>query len=89
MSTLHAPHYEVAQEKLKGPYISIFFGLEDEVQERCIENALAARITDFLLELGKGFAFVGRKVKLVVSDNEYFLNKQLPYCCLKMQTTGT
>jgi len=73
-STLPASHSELAQETLKDPYNFDFLGLEDEAQERAIENALTARITDFLLELDKGFAFVGRQVKLAVSDNEYFLD---------------
>jgi predicted nuclease of restriction endonuclease-like (RecB) superfamily len=62
----------LARETLKDPYNFDFLGLEDEAQERAIEAALTDKITDFLLELVKGFAFVGRQVKLLISDNEYF-----------------
>lgn len=72
--TLPEAHSELARETLKDPYNFDFLGLEDDAQERAIESALTYKITDFLLELGKGFAFVGRQVKLVVSDTEYFLD---------------
>lgn len=72
--TLPSPQSGIARETLKDPYNFDFLGLEDEVQERAIEAALTSKITDFLLELGKGFAFVGRQVKLLVSENEYFLD---------------
>jgi predicted nuclease of restriction endonuclease-like (RecB) superfamily len=72
--TLPISHSDLAQETIKDPYNFDFLGLEDEAQERAIETALTDRITDFLLELGKGFAFIGRQYKLVVSDNEYFLD---------------
>ena len=72
--TLPAVQSGLARETLKDPYNFDFLGLEDEAQERAVEAALTDKITDFLLELGKGFAFVGRQVKLLVSDNEYFLD---------------
>lgn len=72
--TLPAAQSGLARETLKDPYNFDFLGLEDEAQERAIEAALTDKITDFLLELGKGFAFVGRQVKLLISDNEYFLD---------------
>ncbi|MCX5829167.1 MAG: PDDEXK nuclease domain-containing protein [Deltaproteobacteria bacterium] len=72
--TLPAVQSGLARETLKDPYNFDFLGLEDEAQERAIEAALTYKITDFLLELGKGFAFVGRQVKLLISDNEYFLD---------------
>jgi predicted nuclease of restriction endonuclease-like (RecB) superfamily len=72
--TLPISHSGLAQETIKDPYNFDFLGLEDDAQERAIETALTDRITDFLLELGKGFAFIGRQYKLVVSDNEYFLD---------------
>jgi predicted nuclease of restriction endonuclease-like (RecB) superfamily len=72
--TLPAVQSGLARETLKDPYNFDFLGLEDEAQERAIEAALTDKITDFLLELGKGFAFVGRQVKLLISDNEYFLD---------------
>jgi predicted nuclease of restriction endonuclease-like (RecB) superfamily len=72
--TLPALESNLANETIKDPYNFGFLGLEDDAQERAIENALTGRITDFLLELGKGFAFLGRQYKLLVSDNEYFID---------------
>ena len=72
--TLPIPHSGFALEVVKDPYIFDFLGLEDDAQERAIEMALTGRITEFLLELGKGFSFVGRQYKLIVSDNEYFID---------------
>jgi predicted nuclease of restriction endonuclease-like (RecB) superfamily len=71
---LPASHSDLAQATIKDPYNFDFLGLEDDAQERAIETALADKIADFLLELGKGFAFVGRQYKLVVSDSEYFID---------------
>lgn len=72
--TLPISQSDLAQETIKDPYNFDFLGLEDDAQERAIETALTEKITDFLLELGKGFAFIGRQYKLLVSDNEYFLD---------------
>jgi predicted nuclease of restriction endonuclease-like (RecB) superfamily len=72
--TLPSIHSGLALETIKDPYIFDFLGLEDDAQERAIETALTGKITEFLLELGKGFAFVGRQYKLIVSDTEYFID---------------
>lgn len=72
--TLPVPQSSLAYETIKDPYNFDFLGLEDDAQERVIENALTGRITEFLLELGKGFAFVGRQYKLLVSETEYFID---------------
>ena len=49
-------------------------GLGDEAHERDIENALIRHITRFLLELGAGFAFVGKQFKLDVGGDEFFID---------------
>ncbi len=72
--TLPVSQSSLARETIKDPYNFDFLGLEDDAQERAIENALTDRITEFLLELGKGFAFVGRQYKLLVSETEYFID---------------
>lgn len=72
--TLPQPQSQLAIETLKNPYNFDFLGLEEDAQEREIENAMIQHITQFLLELGKGFAFVGRQYPLVVSSNEYFID---------------
>ncbi len=65
---------DLARESLKAPYRFDFFGLTDDAQERDIENALVQHVTEFLLELGAGFAFVGRQVLLNVGGDEFFVD---------------
>ena len=72
--TLPQPQSELAEETLKNPYNLDFLGLEQDALEREIENAIIRHITQFLIELGKGFAFVGRQYQIVVSDNEYYID---------------
>lgn len=68
------PHANLATEILKDPYHFDFLGLGDEAHERDIENALIRHITRFLLELGAGFAFVGRQFRLEVEGDEFFID---------------
>jgi predicted nuclease of restriction endonuclease-like (RecB) superfamily len=67
-------HSDLARESLKEPYRFDFLGLTDEAQERDIEQALIRHVTEFLLELGAGFAFVGRQVLLDVGGDEFYLD---------------
>ena len=71
---LPAPHSELAHETLKDPYLFDFLGLGDDAHEREIENALVRHTTKFLLELGSGFAFIGRQYRLEVSGSEFFID---------------
>jgi predicted nuclease of restriction endonuclease-like (RecB) superfamily len=71
---LPSPHSELAHETLKDPYLFDFLGLGDEAQERDIENGLIRHITRFLLEMGAGFAFVGRQFRLEVGGDEFFID---------------
>ncbi len=64
----------LAKEALKDPYNFDFLGLGDDAHEREIENALIRHITRFLLELGTGFAFVGRQFRLEVGGDEFFID---------------
>lgn len=73
-NTLTVTQSNIAKQTLKDPYNFDFLGLENDAQEREIEKQLTRRITDFLLELGKGFAFVGRQYKIEVSDNDYYID---------------
>lgn len=72
--TLPSPYSELAKDTLQNPYYFDFLGLENDALEREIEDAMMHHITQFLITLGKGFAFVGRQYQLVVSDNEYFID---------------
>ena len=65
---------DLARESLKDPYRLDFLGLGKEAGEREIENALVKHVTEFLLELGAGFAFVGRQVLLDVGGDEFFID---------------
>jgi len=72
--TLPEPQSDLAKQTIKDPYNFDFLGLEEDAQEREIEHELVHRITDFLLELGKGFAFVGRQYKIEISEKDYFID---------------
>ena len=71
---LPAPLSDLARESLKDPYRFDFLGLTDDAQERAVEGALVQHVTQFLLELGAGFAFVGRQVLLDVGGDEFFID---------------
>ena len=71
---LPKPQSDLARESIKDPYRFDFLGLTDEAQEREIESALVRHVTRFLLELGAGFAFVGRQVLLDVGGEEFFID---------------
>ena len=62
---------DLARESLKDPYRFDFLGLTDKAQEREVEHALVKHVTEFLLELGAGFAFVGRQVLLDVGGEMF------------------
>jgi predicted nuclease of restriction endonuclease-like (RecB) superfamily len=64
----------LATQILKDPYHFDFLGLGDEAHEQDIESALIRHITRFLLELGVGFAFVGRQFRLEVEGDEFFID---------------
>lgn len=72
--SLPKPDSDLARESIKDPYRFDFLGLTDEAQERAIEDALIQHVTQFLLELGAGFAFVGRQVLLKVGEEEFFID---------------
>lgn len=65
---------DLARESLKDPYRFDFLGLGDEAHERDIEKALIEHISRFLLELGAGFAYVGRQVHLVVGGEDFYID---------------
>jgi predicted nuclease of restriction endonuclease-like (RecB) superfamily len=71
---LPAPQSDLARESLKDPYRFDFLDLGDDATERDLEAALTQHITRFLLELGAGFAFVGRQVHVEVGGEDFFLD---------------
>lgn len=72
--TLPEQQANIAQQMLKDPYNFDFLTLEPNVKELEIEKQLTEHITKFLLELGKGFAFVGRQYHLPVGNKDYYLD---------------
>lgn len=68
--TLPKAQSDLAKETLKDPYKFDFLTFESDVQELELEKKLTENITKFLLELGKGFAFVGRQYELQVGHKE-------------------
>lgn len=71
---LPSPQSDLARESLKDPYRFDFLGIGEEAQEREIERALVEHVTEFLLELGAGFAFVGRQVHVEVGGEDFYLD---------------
>lgn len=73
-NTLPSPQSDMAEQALKDPYLFDFVTLASGAHERNIEDQLVVHITKFLLELGKGFAFVGQQYHLPVGDNDYYID---------------
>lgn len=69
---LPAPMSDLAQQVLKDPYTFDFLTMRNGYDERELENALVENITRFLLELGNGFSYVGRQIRLEVGKQEFF-----------------
>ena len=65
---------DLAKETLKDPYNFDFLTLTQGDKEKELEDALTSNITKFLLELGQGFAFVGRQVPIIVGTKEMFID---------------
>ena len=73
-NTLPAYQSDLAQYAFKDPYNFSFLGTVALQNERDIEVNLAKRITDFLLEMGRGFAYIGRQYHLSVDGDDYYID---------------
>lgn len=71
---LPAPQSDLIRQALKDPYIFDFLTLEEPFHERELETGLLRHLERFLLELGQGFAFVGRQVRLDVGGRDFYLD---------------
>ena len=74
----------MAYAVLKDPYIFDFLSVGEKAQEREIERELVKHITEFLLELGSGFSYVGKQIHLEVAGEDFFLDLlfyHLKLCC--------
>ena len=72
--TLSQPQSDLAQQTLKDPYIFDFLAMTPAMHELDMEKQLTDHITRFLLELGAGFAFIGRQYPLYVGEKSYALD---------------
>jgi predicted nuclease of restriction endonuclease-like (RecB) superfamily len=72
--TLPAPQSDIARETIKNPYNFEFLTLAEDVKEIEFERALIQHMKKFLLELGKGFAYVGNQYNLNVKGDDFFLD---------------
>jgi predicted nuclease of restriction endonuclease-like (RecB) superfamily len=73
-STLPTPISDLAQETFNNPYVLEFVGLSEKMQELQLEKALIKHMQEFLLELGRGFSYVGRQKNIVVDGDDFFLD---------------
>lgn len=72
--SLPSPHSDLANQTLKDPYIFDFLSIGKGAHEREIENSLIQHIEKFLLELGEGFAFVGKQYHLEVGEQDFYID---------------
>ena len=73
-ASLPMPQGDLAQEITRDPYNFNFLKLENDYHEKELKDALIANITKFLLELGNGFAYLGKEYRLNVGETEQFLD---------------
>lgn len=73
-SSLPMPQGELAQEMTKDPYQFDFLTLTESYEEKELKDALIKNIEKFLLELGRGFAYMGREFRLQVGSEEKFID---------------
>jgi len=71
---LESPFSDLAEETLKNPYVFDFVEKRKGIIEREVENELVANIAKTIMELGKGFAFVGNQYHIEVSGKDYYLD---------------
>jgi predicted nuclease of restriction endonuclease-like (RecB) superfamily len=71
---LPPPDSDLVQQTLKDPYLFDFLTLESGFHERELETGLIVHLEKFLLELGQGFAFVGRQYHLDIGDRDFYID---------------
>jgi predicted nuclease of restriction endonuclease-like (RecB) superfamily len=73
-ATLPPPDSDMAVQVFKDPYLFDFLGTDAPRREAELEQGLVTHMQKFLLELGQGFAFVGRQVHLEIGDDDFYLD---------------
>lgn len=71
---LPAPDSGLVQQTLKDPYLFDFLTLDEPFHERELETGLIAHLERFLLELGKGFSFVGRQYHVSMNESDFYID---------------
>lgn len=71
---LPTPQSDLAVQTLKDPYVFDFLSMTKDYTERELERELVNHISHFLLELGNGFAYVGKQVNLKIGNRDFFLD---------------
>lgn len=71
---LPEPQSDLAAQTLKDPYNFDFLTLREEYDEKELEDALVNQITQFLLELGTGFSYLGRQVHIKVGESDFYMD---------------
>jgi len=71
---LPPPQSDLARQALKDPYLFDFLTLEEPFHERELETGLVRHLEKFLLELGAGFAFVGRQYRIEVAGEDFYID---------------
>ncbi|MEI8321280.1 MAG: PDDEXK nuclease domain-containing protein [Alphaproteobacteria bacterium] len=72
--TLPSPQSDLSHELIKSPYNLEFLNISEEILEKDLEQALIGNIRDFLLELGKGFSFVGNQYHIELEGEDYYID---------------
>ena len=65
---------DLVNNTLKDPYIFEFISLNNNYKEQELENNMVSKIKDVLLELGKGFSFVGNQYKISVNNQDFYID---------------
>ena len=65
---------DLANNTIKDPYLFDFLALKENYKEKELEKAIIERIKDVLVELGKGFSFVGNQYKIKTNNNDYYID---------------
>lgn len=73
-ATLPEPQSDLARQTIKDPYNFDFLTLREKHDEQELESALISHVTQFLLELGAGFSYIGRQYRLEVAGDDFFLD---------------
>lgn len=90
--TLPTLQSDLAQQLTKDPYVFNFLSMTEDYNEKELEDALVSNVTKFLVELGTGFAYMGRQYRMQVGEKEIFIdllfyNTRIhAYCCIELKT---